>query len=168
MRPRARSRASKAESARRPQTASSSKRPMASRPSAAPAMPENFSFASTGTGLSARPTLSSPDPHRQDGSRPVVQISCRARLRAGAADYTASMAASPGKMDIGAWITLANGNGMSFPNARVQIVAGRLNRESGEIEPISLGQPLLAQCWPRAPPATPRSDLHRTRLPVGL
>ena len=111
-------------------------------------MPETFSFASTGTGLSAQPTLSVLT--RTDKTiEAVVQISYLARGFDWAADYTASMAASPGKMDLGAWITLANGNGMSFPNARVQIVAGRLNRQSGEIEPISLGQPLLAQCWPQ-------------------
>ena len=111
-------------------------------------MPETFSFSSTGTGLSAQTTLSvltSTDKTIEA----VVQISYLARGFDWSADYVANMAAKPGKMDLGAWITLANGNGMSFPNARVQIVAGRLNRESGELEPISLGQPLLAQCWPQ-------------------
>jgi hypothetical protein len=38
---------------------------------------------------------------------------------------------------------------VGFSSARVQVVAGRLNRESGDVEPISIGQPILAQCWPQ-------------------
>jgi len=131
-------------------------------------MPETFSFASTGTGLSAQPTLSVLT--RTDKTiEAVVQISYLARGFDWAADYTASMAASPGKMDLGAWITLANGNGMSFPNARVQIVAGRLNRESGEIEPISLGQPVLAQCWPQGSTSdTPDQTYIERAFPLGF
>ena len=131
-------------------------------------MPETFSFASTGTGLSAQPTLSVLT--RTDKTiEAVVQISYLARGFDWAADYTASMAASPGKMDLGAWITLANGNGMSFPNARVQIVAGRLNRQSGEIEPISLGQPVLAQCWPQGSTSdTPDQNYIERAFPLGF
>lgn len=52
-------------------------------------------------------------------------------------------------MDLGAWVTLANGNGVGFPAAHTQVVAGRVNRESGDVEPIDAGGPILAQCWPR-------------------
>jgi hypothetical protein len=52
-------------------------------------------------------------------------------------------------MSLGAWVTLANGNGMGFPNAQTQVVAGRVNRESGDVEPLDVGGPILAQCWPR-------------------
>jgi hypothetical protein len=52
-------------------------------------------------------------------------------------------------MDLGAWVTLANGNGVGFPSARTQVVAGRVNRENGEVEPLDAGGPILAQCWPR-------------------
>ena len=52
-------------------------------------------------------------------------------------------------MDLGAWVTLANGNGISFGSAQTQVVAGRLNREAGEVEPFDLGGELLARCWPR-------------------
>ncbi|MEQ1783826.1 MAG: hypothetical protein ABMA14_20915 [Hyphomonadaceae bacterium] len=131
-------------------------------------MAETFSFSSTGTGLSARPTLSvltSTDKTIEA----VVQISYLARGFDWSADYVANMAAKPGKMNLGAWITLANGNGMSFPNARVQIVAGRLNRESGEIEPISLGQPLLAQCWPQGSTSDNPDPIYIERaFPLGF
>ena len=46
-----------------------------------------------------------------------------------AADYTATLSADGKTMDLGAWVTLANGNGVGFPAARTQVVAGRVNRE---------------------------------------
>jgi hypothetical protein len=52
-------------------------------------------------------------------------------------------------MDLGAWVTLANANGTGFPQAHTQVIAGRLNRESGEVEPIDMGSYPIAQCWPR-------------------
>jgi hypothetical protein len=52
-------------------------------------------------------------------------------------------------MDLGAWVTLANGNGVGFPAAHTQVVAGRLNRETGVYEPVEHGMTILASCWPR-------------------
>jgi hypothetical protein len=58
-------------------------------------------------------------------------------------------------MDLGAWVTLANGNGVGFPAAHAQVVAGRVNRESGEVEPLDPGGPILAECWPRGSTSDP-------------
>jgi hypothetical protein len=52
-------------------------------------------------------------------------------------------------MDLGAWVTLANGNGEGFPDAHTQVVAGRVNREDETVEPIDLGGPIVARCWPQ-------------------
>src|SRR5215472_8635637 len=65
------------------------------------------------------------------------------------ATYTATLAADGKTMDLGAWVTLANSNSTSFANAHAQVVAGRLNRESGEVEPVDWGHQIVAQCWPR-------------------
>src|SRR6202035_4071929 len=65
------------------------------------------------------------------------------------ANYTATLSADGKTIDLGAWVTLANGNGVGFPAARAQVVAGRVNRESGEVEPLDPGGPVLAECWPR-------------------
>ncbi|MFT3722836.1 MAG: hypothetical protein QM773_04545 [Hyphomonadaceae bacterium] len=111
-------------------------------------LPETFVFDSAGSGLSAKPTLSVLT-RTTERVEATVQLSYLARGFDWSADYVASMSTTPGKLDLGAWVTLANGNGTGFPNARVQVVAGRLNRESGDIEPISIGQPILAQCWPQ-------------------
>ena len=65
------------------------------------------------------------------------------------ATYTATLAADGKTMDLGAWVTLANSNSTSFANAHTQVVAGRLNRETGEVEPVDWGHQVVAKCWPR-------------------
>lgn len=109
---------------------------------------ETFAFEKAPASLSARPTLSVLT-RVAKRTEAVVQLSYLARGFDWSADYVATMQASPGKLSLGGWVTLANGNGAGFPDARVQIVAGSLNRASGEVEPISIGQPILALCWPR-------------------
>ena len=61
----------------------------------------------------------------------------------------ATLAADGKSLDLGAWVTLANSNGVGFPAAHTQVVAGRVNREDDEVDPIEMGGPILAQCWPR-------------------
>ena len=110
-------------------------------------MPETFSFEPT-TDLSARPTLSV---EVQSSSAVTAQVTLT-YLAQGfdwAADYTATLAADGKSLDLGAWVTLANSNGVGFPAAHTQVVAGRVNREDDEVDPIEMGRPILAQCWPR-------------------
>lgn len=110
-------------------------------------LPETFNFENA-AGLSSRPTLSV----RVRVSAPItaqVTLSYLARGFDWAADYTATLAADGKHMDLGAWVTLANGNGIGFPAAHTQVVAGRVNRVSGDVDPIDLGGSLLAKCWPR-------------------
>jgi hypothetical protein len=110
-------------------------------------LPETFSFEPVAN-LSARPTLSvemrSPTAMTRE-----VTLSYLARGFDWAADYTATLAADGASLNLGAWVTLANSNGVGFPSAHTQVVAGRVNRENGEVDPIDFGGPILAQCWPR-------------------
>lgn len=110
-------------------------------------LPETLSFTGI-NGLSATPTLSvlvrTSSPLTQ-----TVTLSYLARGFDWSADYVATLSADGKTMDLGAWVTLANGNGVGFPSARTQVVAGRVNRESGDVEPLDVGGPIFAQCWPR-------------------
>jgi hypothetical protein len=110
-------------------------------------LPETFLFDSV-DGLAASPTLSvlvrSPEAVTE-----TVTLSYLSRGFDWAADYVATQSDDGMTLDLGAWVTLANGNGVGFPAAQTQVVAGRVNRESGEVEPIDAGGPLIAQCWPR-------------------
>jgi hypothetical protein len=110
-------------------------------------LPETFSFENA-AGLASRPTLSV----RVRTAAPLsaqVTLSYLARGFDWAAEYTATLAADGKHMDLGAWVTLANGNGVGFPQAHTQVVAGRVNREQGTVLPIDLGGPIVATCWPR-------------------
>jgi hypothetical protein len=110
-------------------------------------LPETFSFEPVAD-LSARPTLSVEVRSSSAVTRQVT-LSYLARGFDWAADYTATLSEDGRHLDLGAWVTLANSNGVGFPAAHVQVVAGKVNRENGEVAPIDIGGRILAQCWPR-------------------
>ena len=110
-------------------------------------LPESFAFELDGV-PSARPSLSVlvRTPTAVAGK---VTLSYLSRGFDWAADYSATLSPDERSMDLGAWVTLANSNGTGFPSANTQVVAGRVNREHDAVEPIDLGGPILALCWPR-------------------
>jgi hypothetical protein len=110
-------------------------------------LPETFSFEPV-SGLSARPTLSV-EVRSASAQTKQVTLSYLSRGFDWAANYTATLSDDGKSFDLGAWVTLANSNGVGFPSAHTQVVAGRINREDGEVDPIDIGGPIMAQCWPR-------------------
>ena len=110
-------------------------------------LPETFAFEPT-TETNATPTLSA----LVHASMPV-QAQVRLSYLAGGFDWMAhysAIVAPDGKtMTLGAWVTLANSNSVSFTDAEAKVVAGRVNREDEEVEPTDFGHEILAQCWPR-------------------
>jgi hypothetical protein len=112
-------------------------------------LPETFGFEPV-SGLSARPTLSV-EVRSPSAQTKQVTLSYLSSGFDWAADYSATLSDDGKSIDLGAWVTLANANGVGFPSAHTQVVAGTVNRESGEeeVEPIDIGEPILAQCWPR-------------------
>jgi hypothetical protein len=44
------------------------------------------------------------------------------------ADYVAELGADDGRLDLNGWVTLTNRSGTAYPNARLQLVAGDVNR----------------------------------------
>jgi hypothetical protein len=129
---------------------------------------ETFSFEASTAGLSPLPTLSVLTRVAQPVEG-VVQLSYLSRGFDWSADYVVDMGPGTGKFDLGAWVTLANGNGTGFKDARVQIVAGTLNRETGEVEPIDIGRPILAQCWPQGSTSDTPAPIYIERaFPLGF
>ena len=110
-------------------------------------LPETFSFEPS-TDLSAKPTLSVLVKSDSELTREVT-LSYLAGGFDWAATYSATLSPDGTSMDLGAWVTLANANGTGFPQAHTQVVAGRLNRESGEVQPLEMGTYPIAQCWPQ-------------------
>ena len=109
--------------------------------------PETFDFAAA-TDAAATPTLSalirSPGPVTA-----TVRLSYLTHGFDWLANYVATISADNSTIDLGAWVTLANSNSVSFPQAQTQVVAGRLNRESEEVEPLYPLTEIVARCWPR-------------------
>jgi hypothetical protein len=110
-------------------------------------LPETFSFEPV-SGLSASPTLSV-EVRSPSAQTKQVTLSYLSRGFDWAADYTATLSDDGKRIGLGAWVTLANSNGVAFPSAHTQVVAGRINHEDGEVDPIDIGGPILAHCWPR-------------------
>jgi hypothetical protein len=110
-------------------------------------LPEAFQFDSTLEGA-ATPTLSALV-RSPIATTATVRLSYLAEGFDWMANYVATVAPDGKTMDLGAWVTLANANAKSFPDAHAQVVAGRLNRESKEVEPVDEGAQIVAKCWPR-------------------
>lgn len=59
------------------------------------------------------------------------------------ADYVAELNAADDRLDLAGWVTLTNRSGTSYPNARLQLVAGDVNRVRGP-EPLPRGMVAMA------------------------
>jgi hypothetical protein len=67
------------------------------------------------------------------GSRHRVEASYLARKLSWNADYVLTVGRDEKRADLDGWVTLTNGSGTAFPNAKVQFVAGDLNRVREEM-----------------------------------
>ena len=117
-------------------------------------LPETFDFEPN-TETNATPILSA----LVHASQPVqaqVRLSYLARGFDWMAHYSAVVAPDGKTMSLGAWVTLANSNSVSFTDAHANVVAGRVNREDDQVEPIDLGQRLktLLRNGPPSEPVT--------------
>jgi hypothetical protein len=111
-------------------------------------VPETFSYARVPAGLSAVPTLSVLT-RAPSAMTATVTLSYIAEGFDWGADYTATINPDGKTLNLGGWITLANGNGESLPHAQTQIVAGRLNRNRVPPDPnIAAQSHVAARCWP--------------------
>jgi hypothetical protein len=108
---------------------------------------ETVTYDGVPPGLSARPTLSV----RARAQRPVQAAVTLSYLATGfdwQADYVANLSPDGTRLDLFAWLTLANGDETGFPAADTQAVAGQLNRGYARAQP-SEGGPLTLRCWPQ-------------------
>lgn len=77
-----------------------------------------------------------------------IRLSYLARLFDWSADYTAQLSADESSLALGGWVTLANGNPAALQDASAAVVAGHVNRDTGELEPVVAPDALIASCWP--------------------
>ncbi len=131
-------------------------------------LPESLQFDRVPTGLGPTPTLSALTRTRQPVTA-TVTLSYLAEGFDWAANYVARIHPDGKTLSLGAWITLANGNGVSLPRASTQIVAGRLNRAGALASPYAPAERIIARCWPQGTTSdTPERPGVRLVSPYGF
>jgi len=114
------------------------------------ALPERLVFDALPPGLSDRPTLSV----RTRAEAPVEAVVTLSYLAQGfdwSANYVARLAEDGQTLALTGWVTLANANSVSFPDAPTQIAAGTVNRSSETDFFPTVRDPAFAEyaaCWP--------------------
>jgi hypothetical protein len=126
-------------------------------------LPETLVYDRVPEGLSDKPTLAVTT-RAPTETTATVRLSYLARGFDWRANYVARVAPGGRTLDLFAWLTLANGNEESFPDASTQAVAGKPNKEEDgdeDIEPESSGIEL--RCWPGGT----TSDIPLRTIPLG-
>ncbi len=115
-------------------------------------LPERMSYGGLPADLSAKPTLSV----ITDSNQAVTAKLTLTYMAAGfdwQANYVAQVqerdALGQGKVDMFAWLTLANGGNQSFINANTMAIAGEPNRVRRGAQPRPTGGALNITCWPQ-------------------
>jgi hypothetical protein len=114
-------------------------------------LPERMGFGAVPANLSAKPTLSV----ITQADKPITAKLTLTYMAAGfdwQANYVAQVQErgrdGKGKVDLFAWLTLANGGNQSFVNANTMAIAGEPNRVARGAQARPTGGPLQLQCWP--------------------
>ena len=111
-------------------------------------LPETLVYDSLPQGLSDKPTLAvttvSPE-----ATVATVQLSYLATGFDWQANYVAEAAADGRTLDLFAWLTLANGNGESFVDARTMAVAGKPNADQDRDADTPEAAGIQLECWPQ-------------------
>lgn len=114
--------------------------------------PDHIRFPSVPGNLYSRPTLiwtlnnAGASKHRVEASYLATKLSWNA-------DYVLTVGRDDRTADLDGWVTLNNGSGTEFRNAKLQLVAGELNRVRQEVGRMAAETALQAP----APPAAPMS-----------
>lgn len=90
-------------------------------------LPGRLAFKSVPATLLDRPTLAMLFHNPAEGAQ-NLELSYLSGGLAWKADYIAELSARDDRLDLNGWVTLTNTSGIAYPNARLQLVAGDVNR----------------------------------------
>jgi hypothetical protein len=114
-------------------------------------VPGRIVFDSVPPNLRDRPTLVTELHTEQQGPR-ALELSYLSGGLSWQADYVAELSADNRALDLNGWVTLTNRSGTTYPNARLQLVAGDVNRVREEMkDAMVLGRAALAAAPMPAP-----------------
>lgn len=110
-------------------------------------LPERMLYKEVPVDLSPRPTLSAII--RSDRARKArVELTYLAEGFDWSANYVADRGSDPGRMDLMAWLTVANGGVTGFPDAQLNVIAGQPHRAPRAFDTRAEIKPLHLSCWP--------------------
>ena len=95
-------------------------------------MPGRIVYDGVPPNLRDRPTLVTELLARQGGGQ-TVELSYLSGGLSWKADYVAELNAADTALDLNGWVTLTNRSGTAYPNAKLQLVAGDVNRVRDEM-----------------------------------
>lgn len=95
-------------------------------------LPGRIVYDGVPANLRDRPTLVTDLTSSHPGSQ-TVELSYLSAGLAWKADYVAELNAADDALDLNGWVTLTNRSGTSYPEARLQLVAGDVNRVRDEM-----------------------------------
>jgi hypothetical protein len=95
-------------------------------------LPGRIVYDSVPANLRDRPTLVTELHSARSGSQ-SLELSYLSGGLAWKADYVAELNAKDDALDLNGWVTLTNRSGTAYPNARLQLVAGDVNRVRDEL-----------------------------------
>lgn len=95
--------------------------------------PGRIVFDDVPANLRDRPTLVSELHNKQGGGAQQLELSYLTGGLSWKADYVAELGADDSLLDINGWVTVNNLSGTTFSNARLQLVAGDVNRVREEM-----------------------------------
>ncbi len=106
--------------------------------------PGRLAFQTLPENLRDRPTLVI-DLHTAEAGSQDLELSYLTGGLSWKADYVAELSAKDDRLDLNGWVTLTNQAGTTFRNARLQLVAGDVNRVRDEIAHSNFrGMPMAA------------------------
>jgi hypothetical protein len=106
-------------------------------------IPGRIAFGKVPANLRDRPTLSILLAAHRDGPQ-EAELMYLANNIGWKADYNATLDADGRKMSLAGWVTLTNGSGTDYEDAKLQLVAGTLNRARQSLDYRTAGAPMAA------------------------
>lgn len=142
-------------------------------------LPETLVYDSVPEGLSAKPAFSVNTSSPRAGEAEVTLTYLATGFDWGAS-YVATLAEDGRTLDLFSWLTVANGNGASYDQTQLLVIAGKPNRTS-DFDGLVEGQAsptLTLSCWPMGdtttglpvppPPAFPSSPVMAEAMDMML
>src|SRR3989440_3717790 len=120
-------------------------------------LPGRIVYDGVPANLRDRPTLVT-DLNVARGGAQTAELSYLTGGLSWRADYVAELNAADNALDLNGWVTLTNQSGTAYPNARLQLVAGDVNRVRDEMRLASKAQRGMA------PASEARNDMRQEQL----